>query len=92
MPLALTHGITGSYFGLSVVGPAAPLRATVSTRRLIDGQSRFGSACQVGEEEHAGRVGVASLLFVKSWPWSGVIYVNVDVSAVASMLHTINAS
>ena len=27
-------------------------------------------ACQVGEEERAGRVGVASLLFVEPWPWS----------------------
>ena len=26
--------------------------------------------CQVEEEKHVGRVGVASLLFVKSWPCS----------------------
>jgi hypothetical protein len=69
-PLAPVRAVAGSYFSLSVVGPAAPLRATVNTRRLIGGQSRFGTACQVGEEEHAGRAGVASLLFVESWPWS----------------------
>jgi hypothetical protein len=27
-------------------------------------------ACQVGEEERVGRVGVASLLLVGSWLWS----------------------
>ena len=48
--------------------------------------------CQVGEEECAGRVGVASLLFVEFWLWSGALYVDVKVSAVAPLPCIINAS
>ncbi|KAF8260230.1 hypothetical protein EI94DRAFT_1706458 [Lactarius quietus] len=34
-------------------------------------------ACQVGEEEHLERTGVASLLFVQFWLWNGALYVDV---------------
>ena len=47
-------------------------------------------ACQVEEEQHMGRAGVVSLMFVESWPWN-TLNVDAVVSAVASFLCTVNA-
>jgi hypothetical protein len=68
-----------------VASPAAsggqPLVLTISEAVNPD----LAPVCQVGEEEHAGRAGAASLLFVKFWLWSCALYVEVHMSAVDTL-------
>jgi len=69
-PLAPARGVAGSYFNLSVVGPAALCGQPLVLAVLQAVNPDLAPDCQVGEEERAGRAGVASLLFVESRPWS----------------------
>ena len=69
-PLAPARGVAGSYSNLSVVGPAAPLRATVSTRRLIGGQSRLDTGVSGWGRGARGQGGSGKPAVVESWPWS----------------------
>ena len=68
-PLAPSRGVAGSCFNLSVVGPAALCGQLLVLAVLWAVNPDLAPGCQFGEEERAGRAGVASLLFVESWPW-----------------------
>ena len=74
-----------------MAGPAA-LCGQPSVLAVLAVNPDLAPVCQVGEEERAGKAGMASLLFVESWPWSGALNVDVKVSAVASFPCTRNAS
>ena len=65
-PLAPACGITGSYFNLSVVGPAALCGQPLVLAVLQAVNPDLAPDCQVGEEECAGGAGVASLSFIES--------------------------
>ena len=69
-PSAPSRGVAGSYLNLSVVGPAALCGQPLVLAVLWAVNPDLAPGCQVGEEEHVGRAGVASLLLVESWPWS----------------------
>ena len=69
-PLAPARGVAGSYFNLIVVGPAALCGQPLVLAVLLAVNPDLAPGCHVGEEECVGRTGVASLLFVESWPWS----------------------
>ena len=73
-----------------MAGPAAPSGQPLVLAVLEAVNSDLAPVCQVGEEERASRAGVASF-FVESWPWSRALYLDVEVSVIASLLCTINA-
>ena len=60
------RGVAGSYFNLSVVGPAALCGQPLVLAVLQAVNPDLAPDCQVGEEERAGRAGVASLSFIES--------------------------
>ena len=62
-PLAPARGVAGSYFNLSVVGPAALCGQPLVLAVLQAVNPDLTPDCQVEEEECAGRAGVASLSF-----------------------------
>ena len=52
-----------------MAGPAASSGQPLVLAVLEAVNPDLAPVCQVGEDECAGRAGVASLLFVESWPW-----------------------